>query len=146
MDDLVSGQDHGKCRMRMGTRTRERPLLWGFCLHSLQTLNWKGDWAHTCSMPTSWVRRVHLQWRWASGTQLCNSSCGVPVPPVHSYRGYEGEFVEDRKQGQGSFFFENGDAYEVRSSSQADLKLLDISGWSDTYIYIYILYVHNFHW
>ena len=28
--------------------------------------------------------------------------------------GYEGEFVEDRKQGWGSFFFENGDAYEAR--------------------------------
>eukprot|EP00434_Breviolum_minutum_P004456 symbB.v1.2.003927.t1/scaffold210.1/size302740/18 len=34
---------------------------------------------------------------------------------VYTYSGggrYEGEFVEDRKQGQGSFFFENGDAYE----------------------------------
>ncbi|CAE7601951.1 CTR1 [Symbiodinium sp. KB8] len=35
---------------------------------------------------------------------------------VYTYSGgmgrFEGEFVEDRKQGWGSFFFENGDAYE----------------------------------
>jgi hypothetical protein len=40
--------------------------------------------------------------------------------------GYEGEFVEDRKQGWGSFFFENGDAYEARLMVQMLSDMLTV--------------------
>ena len=72
----------------------------------------QGNRAYPGTVLAPWVRCVHLC-QWGSSEAQAHSDNGHCSFGSFFFRlGYEGEFVEDRKQGWGSFFFENGDAYE----------------------------------